>query len=95
MTDLNKLLPENKKNIDPLEQITEMYHNHIKVLASKIEECKAAGRDPSFLEMKQSEALGAVIALGKVRELQYYLKNYDMVTMAERRKIMRNTSTII
>ncbi len=90
----NKLLPEDKKDINPLEQVTELYHAHSKSLAEKVKEGKEAGRDTSFLEMKQVEVLGAIMALGKVRDLQNYCENYDLMTVARRKEVMESTKTV-
>ncbi len=91
----NKLLPADKKGINPLEQVIELYHAHSKSLAERVKEGKEAGRDTSFfLEMKQVEVLGAIIALGKVRDLQNYRENYDLMTVARRKEIMESTKTV-
>ncbi len=94
MPALNKHLPTQYASTDPLEHITELYHTQAKALAEKVQLAESEGRDTSFLKVKQAELCGAIDALSKVRQLQNYTQNYDILTVAERKKIFENTNKV-
>ncbi|QXN60081.1 hypothetical protein KUA24_14 [Vibrio phage HNL01] len=88
----------NNKNLtvkrDPIGEVFDLYSDKLVKLAETLANADLSESQRDNLLKQQSEALGAISALGKVRDLEYYNTNYDILSVSERKKIIKYSTNI-
>lgn len=82
------------KDTNPVEHIASLYRDKIAHLVEVRDNELLKGLDTRYTQNRLDSMCEALTALDKVRDLQLYQDNYDTLTVAHRRKIAGNCSTV-
>lgn len=82
------------KDSDPVEHIATLYRDKITSLVAQRDSEIERGVDSSYTQNRLDSMCEALTALDKVRDLQLYQNSHDDLTVARRRKIVGNCSTV-
>lgn len=99
---MNNLI-DNTLNVSPngtvmatinLETIAEMYYNKLTAINESLADPRIDHYNKGMLTIKQSEIIGAITALGKVREMEQYNNHHDELANCTRLAIVERVTTI-
>lgn len=82
------------KDTNPVEHIASLYRDKITHLVEVRDNELSKGLDTRYTQNRLDSMCEALTALDKVRDLQLYQGSYDTLTVAHRRKIAGNCSTV-